>query len=443
MLADPFNLLKEFLNWASPVLGPVWLFIKAWWWIALPFILWRPFAFLWRWWRVDSWLKKQKSVMLEIRIPKEVLKPIRAMETVLNSIRQAIYAPPDWWEKWIDGQAQLSFAFEIVSLGGEPHFYIKTPADLKDPVEAAIYSQYPEAEISVAEDYTLLVPQDIPNKDWDLWGADYRLLKPSAYPIRTYADFETEHEAKEEKRIDPVAGLLEAMAKVKPGEQLWLQIIAEPVTDGEEPWISEGKKIRDMLAKRTKKPQARKALILEMIDVLVFGKIVGGPEEKKEELIAPEQRLTPGERDVVAAIEKKIGKPGFRTNIRFIFLGRKEVFNKGNLRLPFGFFASYITENMNGLVPWGQTITKIHKSWFFPLNYSLLKRRLYLRQRKLFRQYVRRNTPLFPRSGGTFVLNVEEMASLFHFPGRSSAPAPFISRIEAKKGEAPPGLPVE
>ena len=183
------------------------------------------------------WLSKQKSIMLEIRIPKEILKPTRAMETVLNSMRQTIYAPPDWYEKWIDGQVQLSYAFEIVSIGGEPHFFVRTPADIRDSVEAALYSQYPDAEISEAPDYVKMVPQDIPNKDWDLWGADYRLLKPNAYPIKTYRDFETEHEAKEEKRVDPIAGLLESMAKIQPGEQLWIQIVAEPVSIQDDPWI--------------------------------------------------------------------------------------------------------------------------------------------------------------------------------------------------------------
>jgi len=52
-------------------------------------------------------------------------------------------------------------------------------------------------------------------------------------------------------------------------------------------------------------------------------------------------------------------------------------------------------------------------------------------------------SPLFPGAGGTFILNTEELASLFHFPGRAVAPVPFVSRIEAKKGEAPPGLPIE
>ena len=426
----------------SPVLIPVWQILKSWWWLLVPFILWQPFCFLWLWWRKEVWLKKINFILLEIKIPKEVLKPIRAMETVMAALRQIIYQPPDWWEKWIDGQIQLSYSFEIVSIGGEPHFFIRIPEGIRDSVESSVYSQYSEAEISVADDYIKSVPSDIPNKEWNFWAADYKLLKPDSYPIKTYSEFETEREAKEEKRIDPIADLLESMAKIKPGEQLWVQIVASPVSREESSWIEEGEKIRDELAKRVEKAPSRKLMILEAADVLISGKPPGEDKEEKETVIPVEMKLTPGEREIISGVEKKIAKPGFKTNIRFIYLGKRDVFFTSNLRLVFGFFASFGTENLNYLAPWGKTMTKIHKSWFLPIN-LLHNRRSYLRRRKIFRNYILRVNPLFPRKGGTFILNIEELASLFHFPGRSSAQAPFVSRVEAKKGEAPPGLPTE
>lgn len=432
----------EFLKSIIPILSPVWKILKSWWWLPLPFILWQSFYFLWLWWRKDIWLSKKKFILLEVKIPKEVLKPIRAMETVMAALWQPMYDPPDWWEKWFEGKMLLSYSFEIASIGGEPHFFVRIPDSSRDSVESAIYSQYPEAEISVVDDYTKHVPQDIPNKEWDLWAADYRFLKPDPYPIKTFTEFETEREPMEEKRIDPLAVLLEAMAKIKPGEQLWVQITAGPATNKEVPWITKGEEIRDELAKRGK-PSAKRPMVLEAADVLITGEPAGVPKkEEKETIIPPEMRLTPGERDIVAAVEKKIAKRGYQTNIRFIYLGKKDVFFKPNLRLVFGFFASFATQNLNCLVPWGKTLTKIHKSWFLPLN-LIFNRRLYVRKRKIFRKYRLRVNPLFPRKGGTFILNTEEIASIFHFPGRGVAPAPFVPRIEAKKGEAPPGLPTE
>ena len=94
----------------------LWEIIKVWWWLPLPFILWKPFSFLWLWWRTDKFLAGIDFVLLEIKIPKDVVKPIRAMEVVLDSLWQILYDPPDWWEKWVEGKVILSYSFEIVSL---------------------------------------------------------------------------------------------------------------------------------------------------------------------------------------------------------------------------------------------------------------------------------------------------------------------------------------
>jgi hypothetical protein len=40
-----------------------------------------------------------------------------------------------------------------------------------------------------------------------------------------------------------------------------------------------------------------------------------------------------------------------------------------------------------------------------------------------------------------FVLNTEELATIYHFPGRV-AETPTFGRIEAKKGEPPSNLPI-
>ncbi len=426
------------------ILTTVGQVLKNWWWIPLPFILWKPFWFLYHWWRVDNWLSHQKWVLLEIKLPKEILKPIRAMETVMASIHGATFHPPDWWEYWVDGQIQLSVNFEIVSIDGEPHFYIRCGATYRDSVESAIYSQYPEAEIKEADDYTKYVPQNIPNKDWDLFASDYKLLKDDHYPIKTYLQFETEREVEEEKRIDPVAMLLEAFSKIKPGEQMWIQISASPTasdwTTHFDAWIEKGKELRDKLARRPEKAK-QKPIIQEAAEILITGK-TGEEKEEVREIIPPEMKLTPGEREIILGLEGKLSKPFFDTYIRFIYLGKRDIWFKPNFRLALSFFNSYMTLNLNGPVPLGKTLTKIHKHWFLPIN-LLRVRRHYLRCRKIFRNYIRRLSPFWPRPGGSFVLNTEELASLFHFPGEAVAGAPGMARVEAKKGGEPPELPIE
>lgn len=426
-------------------IAPIFQFLKTWLWVFLFFLffyLFKKLLFLYKWWRNEIFNTTQKKILLEIKISKDTLKPIRAMENVLAGIWHTVYDPSSWWEKWIDGKFLLSFSLEIASIGGEPHFFIRIPEQIKNAVEAGIYAQYPEAEITVAEDYTKYVPQNIPNKDWDLWGTDYELLKEDSYPIKTYKDFETERETKEEKRIDPINSLLEALIKINAGEQLWIQINAKPITRTEIDWVKKGEEVRDKITKRPEKPKM-KPIIHEMADIIITGETSSSSsQEENKEIIPPEMRLTPGERIVVSKIEEKISKIGFQTTIRFIYLGKKDVFFKPNLRLIFNFFANFTSLNLNGFKPWGETITKVQKSWFLPRNF-FLPRRVYLKKRKMFRNYILRFPPRFPNSPGNggFILNVEELASLYHFPGKTVGP--LFPRVEIKKREPPPGLPVE
>jgi len=230
----------------------LWTIIKNWWWLPLPFLLYRHFVFFWRWYQMEKYDNTIEKIILEIKIPKEVVKPIKAMEQVIAGFH-GIHDVFTWREKWLQGEFQYSLSLEIASIDGKTHFFIRTPKMFREIVESNIYSQYPEAEISLVEDYTKRVPPNIPNKDWDLFGFDFISSKPEKdpYPIRTYKDFEEVKEVKEEKRLDPLAGLLDGMATLGPGEQMWLQIIAKPVRE-EIPWRKRGLEIVDELVYRKK-----------------------------------------------------------------------------------------------------------------------------------------------------------------------------------------------
>jgi len=424
--------IPDFLTLNLPIL---WQIIKSWWWLPLPFLFWRPFLFLWLWWRNEVFDSKIKRIILEIKLPREIKKPIKAMEDVFATLH-TIHDPPNWREKWIEGQFQLSFSLEIVSIGGEIHFYIRTPEMYKKLVEATIYAQYPEVEIFEVPDYTKNVPQDVPNKEWDIWGMNLDHTKPDCYPIKTYKKFEIETQSLEEKRVDPLSNLLEGMSVLQPGEQLWFQMIIKPIRD-EKPWVKEGKATINKLVKRPEKPKP-KPMIQEALDILISGKPSTPPTAEKE-VIPPEMKLTPGEREVVQAIEEKISKFGFDCVMRYVYVGKREVFFKPRVRIPFGYLKTISSETLNGFKPLKGTITKVKSPFFWFLD----KRRVYLRQRKIFRGYVRRVGPLFPRSGGSFVLNTEELATIYHFPGEMVAPAGGLERIEAKKAEPPVNLPIE
>ena len=233
-----------------------------------------------------------------------------------------------------------------------------------------------------------------------------------------------------------MADLLEGLSTLKPGEQFWLQIIAKPVLGRDKPWQKEGRELADRLARRPEKKES-KPIIQEAMEILISGP--GEPKKEEKELIPPEMKLTPGEREVLGGIEEKLSKFGYDCNIRFIYLGKREVFFKPTTKIGFSFFKETSTENLGGLKPTSKTMTKVKSVffWFFD------KRRVYIRKRRMLRYYKKRWPPLFPRSGMTYILNTEELATLYHFPGEAVAPALGLSRLGTKKGGVPSDLPVE
>ena len=289
-------------------------------------------------------------MLVELKMPNEVERPFKAMEQVFAGLWM-FYDPADFWEKWIEGKFQITISFEITSIEGAIHFYLRFPRPALSLVESSIYAQYPEIEISEVEDYTKNVPQDIPNGKWDLWGCDYEFIKPDIYPLKTYAKFfEESPVAKEIKRVDPLAALLEGLSQSGPGEQVWVQMRIKPVTVGENNYKERAKKEVNKLANRPEYKAPKKApIIKDAADLLILGKMPGeaDKEEKTDIFIAPEMQLTPGEREVVAEVEKKVSKTMFEAYIRFIILGEKGKWHKGNLKNVLGFFANFNTENLN------------------------------------------------------------------------------------------------
>lgn len=394
---------------------------------------------------------------MEIKPPEEILKPFRAMEDVINTL-WGVFDSANWRERWCEGmliQGPHWFSFEIASIKGVVHFYARILEDWRNMFESAIYSYYPEAEISVAKDYTQDVPQNVPNKDWDLYSEDFTLMKEQIYPVRTYPIFfeEKPEVSEEEKRIDPMDSLMEALTKLQSGEQFWLQIVSAPIKDSDIPWITRGKEVVDKLAKRpeSKKP---KPILQEAIEILVGGK--KEKEVKEEGLVAPELRLTMGEKEIIHGVENKIAKYGFKTSIRMLYIYNvHEPHFMGNYKIGRSYLSHFSTENLNAFVFLGPTRTRIH--------YWLRARRLYLRKRKNLRHFVERFPPYFPWNTegkpvhlidfgryprgpglwrrGTMVLNAEELASVYHFPSKIKVPA--VPRVEAKKAGPPAELPVE
>lgn len=401
-------------------------------WPLIGFIILFPLATsVYLWWKQILFKSNIVWVTLEIVPPRETRKSPKAMEQILTSLYSLRNAPGDFFEKWIDGEVTRWFSLETASFEGEVHFFVRTPIKFKNVIEASFYAHYPDCEIMLTNDYTERFPQktkEFYERDLDIYGSELLLDKNDAYPIRTYTQFEA---IEEEQKIDPISGLLENLGKLKKGENIWIQMLIRPADPA---WREKGVK-----------------LVKELKDKSII-EIEGAETGKK---IKAPIGLTPGETDVIKAIENSITKPGFDTVIRLIYIAPKTIFdntfiNKGIA----GIFNQYSSMSLNSFKHNGDVRTgelKWHKYPFFKLD-----ERLEGRKQRVLKDYIGRifpeeltigkflnlNLSNFNFFSKSFVLNSEELATIYHLPYYFVLTAPFIQRIESKKTGPPVGLPI-
>ena len=410
------------------------------WWFFTPIVLWPIFELAWVSYIQEKYFRSIEWDLLEVKISKEIEKRPKTMEEFFSGIYSTYDVMIDTlYDIYLGGVIDLWFSFEIVSKDGDIHFYIRTPKLSREIIESQIYAQYSDAEIKEVDDYVTDIPDDIPSKDYDLWGTDMVLLKEDAYPLRTYKEFE---DMASGEFIDSISNIVEGVSKLDKGEQIWIQILVRATDDS---WKEDANSLvlkligrKDNEKKKSTNPFS--IVIDELVDLARYT-ILGAfstqePKEKtdkeksrEEESISMMLHLSPGEKSVVTAIDESTRKPGFETDIRWIYLAKRDIFNKvkGNA-IVFSYFTQFGLQDLNALIPNSNTKTSAY--------YFLTELRKAMRKRKILRKYKRRE---FDEKG--YVLNTEELATIFHFP-TIEVNAPVAPRIDAKKGKPPSGLPV-
>ncbi|MEK7477750.1 MAG: hypothetical protein AAB645_00065 [Patescibacteria group bacterium] len=407
--------LLTYLN--NPFFGTLYILGKT-------FVWWGPFVTVYLAWGLymayihARYISRVPRVLLEIKMPKEIFKSPQAMEVVLSTMYQTTKG--NLIEEYIKGKLRSWFSLEIVSFGGDVHFYIWTERKLKNAIESTIYSQYPGVEVYEVDDYTNKVPYGLPGSDWDFWGVEWKFSKEDFYPIKTYVDYGLDKDPKEEFKVDPLTAVLEYMASIGPGEQVWYQLIImasyaryhKPGTlFKKEDWTARGKREVDKMMHRESKTTDLGTAFTKTI-------------------------LSPGEKNTVEAIERSFTKLGFDTGFRCFYLFPKGQDILKATRIPhlLSSIKQYGSGNLNSfkLGPW----TDFDYPW-----QDWGGRRLKLLKWRFFDNYRRRSYFNLPANKKPLVLNTEEIATMFHFPGQV-ATTPTLERVSSKRGEPPPNLPV-
>jgi len=397
------------------------------WWFWLFFILFFSFADLFMSFRREIFKAKEERIFLEIKIPPNISKSPQAMENVFTILASFGRSAKRIKDKYFDGVVNNYFSLELVHIGNEINFLIGVPKSLKKSVEGAIFAYYPDVDIEEVEDYAKNFPEnalDLETRQMEAWGGELVLEKEEAYPIKTYRYFESKDE---DKQFDPISGFFEFMSKLNSKEFFGIQIIIEPIGAG---WKEKFSKTLEKLKKES--------------------------GEKQKDASPP--RLSPGEVDLLKAVELNLSKQAFLTLIRFMYLSpRDSAENRSYVRSAVSsVFAQFGGLNLNSFKTNRYSVTSADPWEKMGLSFVYAKKKLRNRISKLLFFYKKRITNLdtfwgniiysypFARASYSkkFYFTTEELASVFHLPSDFIFTKIHVKKLPSKKVPPPLGVPV-
>ena len=331
--------------------------------------------------------------LLMLEIPRENDKKELAAEQMLAALHGILRSKR---ELRLSGTLQEHISLEIAAKGQRIRFYIWTPKHLQAFVEGQIYAQYPTVQITEPEtDYSEReFEQDV------IHSAELTLTDNETMPIKTFPSFE----------VDPLAAITATLAKLdKENEEMWIQIMARPIADD---WHKRG-------AKTIARIRGGRGLLSGSGTATLnyagqaFAALVRPPDSTGKEGGTAAPEISERDKARITAIETKTQKLGYQVKIRLMYAGNDQRTARMRMQALVGAFKQFNTTNLNG---------------FKSKNESFNRNKLLEYQTRFF-------------IDNGFILNIEELASLFHLP-HTTVETPNIVWATTKTAEPPANIPV-
>jgi len=337
----------------------------------------------------------QEGVLLGLEVPKDNETTPLAAEMMFASLH-GIYKPELDRKR---GGVQERISFEIQAKEKSIRFFAWVPKHWQGYVEGQVYAQYPGVNILEVKDYAKTANTLI--KDAYMASAELTLTREDLFPIKSFDNFD----------VDPLAAITATLSKLQGDAQVWIQILMRPENNR---WRDRA--ISYISAVRSGKQTFGATLIKSLVGLAsdVMKTATSGEvsltEEKKIE-------LAPGVDDALKKIEEKSSKLGFQTKIRIVAFAESGIAAQQKVDLVVGSFKQFNTINLNGFT------AEVAK----PSTTTT----------QVMDEFIAREFP----AGKNPVLNVTELASIYHLPNKSVV-TPNIEWAGSKKGEPPANLPL-
>ncbi len=302
-----------------------------------------------------------------------------------------------WWRGRDD-----HYSFEIVASKKKIAWYIVAPRAAARYLEQQVHAYYPDAVIEEVRDYNIFHPQTTVKAGYLTTRRHY------LFPIKSY----------EKQEADPMNSIINVLSKLDENEALAIQFT---VRSAYASWHSAGQGVgRLMLQGKTVREAVRvcsRNPVMAAISDLWAAAKPPNPREKQLQQYQQTPRLTQMEEEMLKGIEEKNSKAGLDVNLRIIVSAA----NAGNAQIYLENLASAFSQY--NLYEYGNSfINKIRIG----------------NQKRLLQDFIYRRF----NEKISFLLNTEELASLYHFPLKETE-IPNILWLTAKHGAVPSNIPEE
>lgn len=331
--------------------------------------------------------------LLAIEVPKENETKPQAAESMFATLH-GIYRSE------LDKQKipQDHISFEIQAQEKSIRFFVWIPRRLQGYVEGQIYAQYQGVNIYEVKDYANNAKV---HPELQAAASELTFTREDIFPIKSFENFD----------VDPLAGITSTLSKLDGKSEVWIQILVRPENDS---WRDRAIGYITAVRSGQKKGTGILRSLMTLLGDVMSSLIAGSKAQLSSAEAASKVELPPGVDEALKRIEEKSTKLGFQTKIRLVSLSEDVMTARQHLDLVIGSFKQFNTVNLNGFSA-------------VPLDTS---------RENILNLYEKRS---FVGTGP--ILNVTELASIFHLPSLTVT-TPHIVWAGSKKGEPPANLPL-
>jgi len=350
--------------------------------------------------------------MFKIAVPKErhaeeddQRKNFQEMLSVIEPFYANINSLFDYaLHKQLKGQPHISV--EIIAKDALINFYVGCPRSISATILKNLQAQYPYAEIKEDRDYSIF-PKD---KKLFVSAINLNLIKRYIFPIKTYKNIEE----------DPLNALSNSMSRLSADEMAGVQILIRP-TNGI--WRLQGERIAYSIQHGKSKISYSSSPFIRASESFfnflgAAGKSASGnTEEEHSALYDPKNplKVTPQQEAQVKLLGEKCAKLGFDSQIRIIGVGPTKQGADQTAKNIAAAFNQFNSPDSNGFAVRRPRKESVEIASYIFRIFSTVQR---------------------------YVLNTEELASIFHLPNRY-VDTPNIGWLLARREAPPPNLPKE